>query len=95
MSLMSLLKQGDDTGQVLSNDESEDSGESTSSSDIEEDDLDHQQEVLLLGQAHRDKLLQSTRVSLPNKWSRADTVIARPPLPNSQKSGWGNGATTA
>jgi len=57
---------------------------STLSSDIEEDDLDHQQEVLHLGQARRDKSLCTTRVPLPKKQSRADTVIARPPLPDSQ-----------
>jgi len=55
------MKQGDDTDQDIgdgeSEGESEDTGESTSSSDIKEDDLDHQQEVLLLGQACRDKSL--------------------------------------
>jgi len=50
MSLISLLKQDDDADQKLSDDESEDPGESTLPSDIAEDDLDHQQEVLLLGQ---------------------------------------------
>jgi len=55
------MKQGDDTdhdiGDGKSEGESEDTGESTLSSDIEEDNLDHQQEVLLLGQARRDKSL--------------------------------------
>jgi len=49
MSPILLLKQGDDTDQELSDDQSEDPGESTISSDIEEDDLDHQQVVLHLG----------------------------------------------
>ena len=76
--------QDDDTDQDIGDDASEDAGESTLSSDIEEDDLDHQQEVLHLGQARRDKSLRTTRVPLPKKRSRADTVIARPPLPNSR-----------
>jgi hypothetical protein len=78
------MNQDDETDQEIGDDESEDTGESTLSSDIEEDDLDHQQEVLHLGQARRDKSLRTTRVPLPKKRSRADTVIARPPLPNSR-----------
>jgi hypothetical protein len=46
--------------------------------------LDHQQEVLHLGQARQDKSLSTTRDPLPKKPSRAGTVIARPPLPNSR-----------
>jgi hypothetical protein len=52
------------------------------SSDIEEDDLDNQQEVLHLDQARRDKTIRSTKVPPPKKRSRADTVIARTSLPN-------------
>ena len=77
------MNQDDETDQEIGDDESEDTGESTLSSDIEEDDLNHQQEVLHLGQARRDKSLRTTRVPLPKKRSRADTVIAHPPLPNS------------
>jgi len=44
MSPISLLKQDDDTDQEISDDESEDPGESTLSSGIKEDNLDHQQE---------------------------------------------------
>jgi hypothetical protein len=62
--------------------ESEDTGETTLSSDIKEDDLDHQQQALVLGQARRDKSSRTTRVPLPKKRSRADTVIASPLLPN-------------
>jgi len=55
------MKQGDDTDQDIgdgeSEGESEDTGESMLSSDIEDDDFDHQQEVLLLGQARQDKSL--------------------------------------
>jgi len=55
------MKQGVDTDQDIgdgeSEGESEDAGESTLSSDIEEDNLDHQHEVLLLGQARRAKSL--------------------------------------
>jgi len=83
------MKQDDDTDQDIgdseSDGESEDTGESTSSSDLEEEDLDHQQEVLLPGQVRQDKRLRTTRVPLPKKRSRGDTVNARPLLPNSQK----------
>jgi len=78
------MYQDDETDQEIGDDDSEDTGESTLSSDIEGDDLDHQQEVLHLGQVRRDKSLRTTRVPLPNKWSRANNVIAYPPLPNSQ-----------
>jgi len=78
------MYQDDETDQEIDDDNSEDTGESTLSSDIEEDDLDHQQEVLHLGQVRQDKSLCTTRVPLPKKRSRTDTVIARPPLPNSR-----------
>ena len=74
----------DKTDQEISDDDSEDTGESILSSNIKEDDLDHQEEVLHLGQAPQGKSLRTTRVPQPKKGSRADTVIARPPLPNSQ-----------
>jgi len=81
------MKQGADTDQDIgdgdSEGESQAHGESKSSSNIEEDNFDEQQEVLLRGQARRDKSLHTTRVPLPKKRSRADTVIARPLLPNS------------
>jgi len=78
------MNQHDETDQELSDDDSEDTGESTLSSDIDEDDLDHQQDVVHLGQASQNKSLCTTSVPLPKKQSRADTVIARPPLPNSR-----------
>jgi len=78
------MNQDDETDQEIGEDDSEDTGECTLSSDIEEDDLDDQPEVLHLGQARRDESLRTTRVPLPKKRSRADTVIARPPLPNSR-----------
>jgi len=71
----------DDTDREISNDERQDPGKSTLSSDIEEDDLDIQQVVLHRDQAHREKRIQITRVRLPKKWSRGDTVIARAPHP--------------
>jgi len=86
MSPISLLKQGDDTDQELSDDESENHRESTLSSDIEEDYLDQQKEVLLLAQVCQDKSLRTTRVPLPMNERLADAGIARPPLPNSQNS---------
>src|SRR5882757_10661186 len=72
----------DDVDRGISNDESEDLGESTLSSDIEEDDLDIRQEVLHLDQVRRDKTIRTTRVPPPKKRSRVDTVIARTSLPN-------------
>jgi hypothetical protein len=78
------MNQDDETDQGIGDDESEATGESTLSSDIDQDNVDHQQEVLDLGQARRDKSLHTTRVPLGKKWSRADTDIAHPPLPNSQ-----------
>jgi len=42
MSRLSILKKDDNIDQEIGYDKSEDTGESTFSSDIEEDDLDHQ-----------------------------------------------------
>jgi len=74
----------DETDQEISDDDSEDTGESTLLSDIEEDDLNHQQVVLHLGQVRWEKSLRTTRVPLRKKQSHADTVVAHPPLPKSQ-----------
>jgi hypothetical protein len=77
-----LVKQNnDDTDREISNYECEDLGLCTFSSDIEEDDLDHWEEVLYLDQARRDMTMPTTSVPLPKKRSCADTVIARTPLP--------------
>ena len=77
-----LMTQDDnDTDWEISENESEDLGESTLSSDIEEDDLDSQQEVLHLDQVRRDKTIRTTRVPPPKKRSHADTVITRTSLP--------------
>jgi hypothetical protein len=79
------MKQDDDnTDREISNDESDDPGQSTLSADIEEDDLDIRQEVLHLDQARRDQTIRTSRVPPPKKRSRADTVMARAPLPNLQ-----------
>ena len=52
------MKEDDhDTDGEISNDESEDPGESTLSSDIEEDDVDIRQEVLHQHQVRRDKTI--------------------------------------
>jgi hypothetical protein len=78
-----LITQDDnDTDWEISKNKSEELGECTLSSDNEEDDLDNQQEVLHLDQARSDKTIRTTRVSLPKKRSRADTVIAHTSLPN-------------
>jgi len=77
-----LMTQDDnDTDREISEKECEDLGESTLSSDINEDDLDSQQEVLHLDQARRDKTIRTTVISPPKERSRADTVIARTSLP--------------
>jgi hypothetical protein len=78
------MNQDDKTNQQIGDTDSEDTGESTLSSDIKEDGLDHQLEVFNLCQRRRDKSLHTTKVPLPKKRSRADSVIACPPLPNSQ-----------
>jgi len=78
------MYQDDETNKEIGDDGSEDTGEFTLSSDIEEDDLDHQQEVLHQGQVRRDKSLHTTRIPLRKKWNRANTVIPHPSLPNSR-----------
>jgi len=84
ISPISLLYQDDKTNQEISDDDSENTGESSSSSHTEEDDLDHQQVVLHLGQVHREKSSCTPGVPLRKKRSCADTVIGCPPLPNSR-----------
>jgi hypothetical protein len=78
------MNQDDQTDQEISDNYSEDTTESIISFDIKEDDWHYQLEVLHLGMGHQDKSLCTTRVRLPLKLSHADTVIARPPLSNSQ-----------
>jgi hypothetical protein len=70
-----------DADQAISEIESEDQGESTLSSNIEESDLDNQQEVLHLDLTRRDNTIPTTRVPLLKKWSSADNLIARISLP--------------
>jgi len=78
-----VMKQNDDdTDRKISHDESEDPGQSTLSSNIEEHDLDLRQEVLHLDQARREMMIRTTWVPLPKKRSRPDTFIARTPPPN-------------
>jgi hypothetical protein len=50
--------------------------------EIKEDDLDNQQELLHVDQAHHNKAIRTTRDPLPNKWSCAGTVIACTSLRN-------------
>jgi hypothetical protein len=88
MSLMLLLKQDDGINQKLSDDKSEDPGESTLLSDLKEDDSDYQQEVHLLGLGRWDKSLPTTRIPLQKTQSRSDTVIVHSPLPNSRNPAW-------
>ena len=78
-----VMKRDDnETDREISNNESHDLGESTLSSDIEEDNLDNQQEVLHRDQACHDKTIRTTRVPPRKECSRAYTVIACTPLPN-------------
>jgi len=77
-----MKRDDDDTNREISDNKSEDTRAFTLSSDIEEDDLENQQEVLHPDQPHHHKALQTTRVPLPKKQSRADTVIACTSLPN-------------
>jgi len=57
-----------------------DTAEFTMSSDIEEDSLNHQQGVQHVGQVCQGKTWLTTSVSLQKEWSRANSVIAQPPL---------------
>jgi len=84
ISLISSLTQDDDTDLEISDDESENPRVSTLSFYIEEDDLDHQQEILRLFQALRDKSFPTMIVSLPKKQCHVNTVITHPPLPISR-----------
>jgi len=72
----------DDTDCEISNDKSEDPGESTLSSDIEDDDSDIRHHVLYLDKRRRDEIIGTTMVPLPKNQRCANTVIARTPLPN-------------
>jgi len=78
------MKQDDDytDREEISDDTSENPGESTLSSDIKEDDLDNWQEVLHLDEAFHDYIIRTTKVPQPKKRNRADTVMARTSLPN-------------
>jgi len=81
--IIHMKRDDDDTIQEeISDDDSEDAGESTLSSNMEEDDLDNQQEVLHLDQARRDKTIPTTGVPLRKKQNCTDSVIARTSLPN-------------
>jgi hypothetical protein len=86
---MLLMLQDDVTNHDIDVDESEgqsdDTRETTLSSDIEDDDFNCPQQVLLLGQPRYDKSAQTKRVPLPKHRSCADTVVARPLLPNPRK----------
>jgi hypothetical protein len=75
-----------DNGDHDDQDEYEDTRESTLSTEIGEDDFDHQQHLLLLGQVTREKLLRTTSVPLQIKPSHANTVIACSLLSNSRNS---------
>ena len=81
MCAISLIKKSDDTVLVIGDDECEDTTETTFSSEIEETCSNHQLEVQLLREVHREKSLSTTWVPLPKTWSCANTVIACPPLP--------------
>jgi predicted hydrolase (HD superfamily) len=77
-----MKKDDDDTDQEISKNKSEDHGWCTLSFEIKKDDLDKQQELLQVDQAHHNKAIRTTRDPLPNKWSCAGTVIACTSLRN-------------
>jgi len=85
MSPSSLMKQDHDPDQEICHDGSQDTEVSSISSNTKQDNLDHQQDDLFLGQVCRDKSLRTTRVSLPKERSRANTDIACPPVSKSGK----------
>jgi len=72
----------DDTDRDLGKNASEDPGELTVLSDIEEDDSDTQQEILHPDQVPHDKTIQTTIVPLLKIRSHAETVIAHTSLSN-------------
>jgi hypothetical protein len=78
------MNQDDKTNYKIGDDDSEDTGDSTMSSDIDEENLDNQEDVLHLGQACRGMSFCTTRVQLPKERSHTDIIIARPLLPNSR-----------
>jgi len=78
MSTILFLEQDDDTDQEITNGDGKDRRKTTGSSKIEEDDLDHQLEVLLLIQACQDKSLLASTIPQQNIPSCADILIARP-----------------
>ena len=84
ISPISSLTRDDYPDLEIGDDDSEYPGESTLPSYFIQDDLDHQQVVLPLGQARQDKSFWTTRVPLPKKWSLANTDIGCPPPPNIQ-----------
>jgi hypothetical protein len=72
-----LINDDDDhADREISDDNFTDLGASSLLSDIKEDYLDNQHNVLHPDQAHHGKTLQITRVHLPKQWNSADTVIA-------------------
>jgi hypothetical protein len=75
----------DATDQAIREDTSEDTGDSTLVSDIEENDWNQQKKVLLRGQEHWNKLFHAIRDQLPKKQSHANTVTTCLPVQNSQK----------
>jgi hypothetical protein len=80
--IVMMKRDDDDTNRQITNGGTEDLGETTLSSNIEEDDLEIRQEVLHLEQAGRDKTIRTICVPLVKKWSHADTLMACAPLPN-------------
>jgi len=77
-----MQEDDDDTDRETSDDDIEAPRESTLSWNIKEDDLDTQQEVLHLDQAHHDKTLWTTRDPLWKTQNCADTFIAHTWFPN-------------
>jgi len=83
-SQISVLNQNDKINQEIGDDDTEDTGEYTVSSDTEEDKLNHHQEVLHLRQTCRVKSVRTIKVPVWKKQSHANTVIPCPLGPNSR-----------
>jgi hypothetical protein len=82
LGLILMNRDDNNTDRESSENAGEDLGEYTLSSNIEEDNLDNQHEVILLDQVRRDKTIRTTTVPLPKKRSHADNGIACTSLPN-------------
>jgi len=83
LSSISLMTLDDNTYEEIDCHQSQDSGKITLLFNIQNENMNHQPEVLHLGKMCQDQSLQTSRFSLQMKQSCGDTVIAFPPLSHS------------